>query len=74
MIGGDDYAPGVYSVMIAAGQTMVPFDIPIVDDAILEGDEDFDIVIVGARLPDRVTRGNPSRATVTIVDDDSKCN
>ena len=51
---------------------MVPFDIPIVDDSILEGSEDFDIVIIGASLPDGVRRANPSRATVTIVDDDSK--
>ena len=58
--------------MIPAGQTMVPFDIGIVNDDILEGNEEFDIVVIGATLPDRVTRGNPSRATVTIVDDDSK--
>ena len=51
---------------------MVQFDIPIVDDSILEGNEDFDIVIIGATLPNCVSRTNPFRATVTIVDDDSK--
>ena len=56
--------------MIPAGQTMVPFNIGIVDDDILEGNEDFDIVIIGATLPNRVSRGSPSRSTVTIVDDD----
>ena len=51
---------------------MFPFNIGIVDDSILEGSEDFDIVIIGATLPDGVSRGNPPRATVTIMDDDSK--
>ena len=51
---------------------MVPFDIGIVNDDILEGNEDFDIVIIGATLPNRVSRGNPSRSTVTIVDNDSE--
>ena len=72
LTGGDDYGPGIYTVVIPAGMTMVPFDISIVDDSILEGDEDFDIVIVPGTLPDDVTRGAPGRATVTIVDDDCK--
>ena len=72
LTGGDDYGPGIYSVVIPAGMTMVPFDISIVDDDILEGDENFDIVIVPGTLPDGVTRGDPGIATVTIVDDDCK--
>ena len=72
LTGGDDYGPGIYSVVIPAGMTMVPFDISIVDDSILEGDEDFDIVIVPGTLPDGVTRGDPGRATVTIADNDRK--
>ena len=51
---------------------MVPFDIPIVDDKVLEGNENFDITIVPASFPDDVTRGNPGTATVTIVDDEGK--
>ena len=51
---------------------MVPFDIPIIDDNVLEGDEFFNIVIIQGTLPDGVTRGVPGRATVTIVDDDRK--
>ena len=58
--------------MIPAGMTMAPFDIPIIDDDVLEGNEDFDIVIIQGSLPDGVTRGVPGRATVTIVDDDRK--
>ena len=72
LTGGDDYGPGIYTVVIPAGMTMVPFNISIVDDNILEGDEDFDIVIVQPTLPDGVTRGDPGRATVTIVDNDRK--
>ena len=51
---------------------MVPFDIPIVDDSALEGNEDFDIVIVPGSLPNDVTRGDPGTATVNIIDDDRK--
>jgi len=72
LTGGVDYGPGIYSVVIPAGMTMVPFDIPIFNDSILEGNEDFDIVIIQGSLPDGVTRGTPGRATVTIVDDDRK--
>ena len=49
---------------------MIPFDISIVDDNILLKDnENFDIIIVPVLLPPNVTVGNPSRATVTIIDD-----
>ena len=59
--------------MIPAGMTMAPFDIPIIIDDVLEGNEDFDIVIIPRSLPDGVTRGVPGRATVIIlVDDDRK--
>ena len=51
---------------------MVPFDIPIVDDNILEGNENFDIIIVPGSLPDGFTRGNPGTATVNIIDDGGK--
>ena len=51
---------------------MVPFDIPIADDDILEGNENFDIIIVPGSLPDDVSVGNPGRATVNIIDDDRK--
>ena len=51
---------------------MVPFNISIVDDSTLEGNEDFNIIIVPGSLPDDVTRGNPGTATVNIIDDDGK--
>ena len=70
LTGNDDYGPGPYSVTIPDGSTMVPFDISIVEDSILlEDNENFDIIIVPDSLPPNVTRGDPSRATVTIIDD-----
>ena len=69
-IGNDDYASGVYTVMIPAGSTMVSFNILIVNENKLEDNEKFDIIIVPGSLPDNVTHGNPGRATVTIFDDD----
>ena len=38
---------------------------------ILEGDENF-MLTINQTLPDGITRGTPSEATVTIVDDDRK--
>ena len=51
----------------------VTFDVPIINDNILEGSEDFALVIDQASLPDRIIRGIHGLATVTIVDDDSEC-
>ena len=70
LTGDDDYGPGPYFVTVPAGSIMVPFDISIVDDNILlEDNENFDIIIVPESLPPNVTVGNPSRATVSIIDD-----
>ena len=52
--------------------TSVPFDVPITDDNILEGNENFTLTIDLSSLPDSVTRGNPGSATVTVVDNDRK--
>ena len=58
--------------MLLAGQIDVTFDVPIINDSILEGSEDFALVIDQASLPDRIICGIPGLATVTIVDDDSE--
>ena len=68
-----DYDSGPYTVTFPIGVTMVPFDVPITDDMILEGNEDFDLIIVPGSLPNGVSRGNPNRASVTIVDNDGQC-
>ena len=66
-----DYTSGPYTVTFPAGQTTATFNIPITDDMILEGDENF-MLTINQTLPDGVTRGTPSEATVTIVDNDGK--
>ena len=67
-----DYTSGPYTVTFPAGQTTATFDVPINDDAILEGNEDFILTIDQTSLPSNITRGSPGQATVTIVDDDRK--
>ena len=67
-----DYDSGPYTVTFSAGQTTATINVPITDDMILEGDEDFMLTINETSLPDGVTRGTPGKATVTIVDDDRK--
>ena len=67
-----DYGSGPYTVTFPAGTTMVPFNVSITDDCILEGNENFTLDINPSSLPTGVTVGNPDQATVTIVDDDRK--
>ena len=53
--------------------TSVPFDIPINNDMVLEGNENFTLTIDSSSLPPTgVTVGDPDQATVTIVDVGSK--
>ena len=59
----------MYTVTFTAGVTSVPFDVPIIDDAVLEDNEKFNLVIVPRSLPKRVTRNSPGKATVIIMDD-----
>ena len=66
-----DYNSGPYTITILAGQTTATFNVPINDDDILEIDENF-MLTINSSLPDGITRGTPSEATVTIVDDDRK--
>ena len=66
-----DYTSGTYTVTFPAGVTMVAFDVPITDDMILEGNENF-MLTINQTLPYGITRGTPPEATVNIVDDDRK--
>lgn len=70
--GGSDYSIGIYAITIPAEQTSVMFDIPILDDTTIEGDEDFNLKITPRSLPHRVTLINLTRTTVTIMNDDGK--
>ena len=51
--------------------TSVPFDVPITDDVIQEGNENFTLTI-DPSLPTGIFVGSPDQATVTIVDNDGK--
>ena len=69
---GIDYHSGPYTVPVPAGQTHTTFGVPLTDDNCYEGNENFVITIHSSPLLNRVTPGNPTQATVTIVDNDSK--
>ena len=70
--GGVDYESGPYTVVIPAGETRFPFAVPITDDDVLEGNENFNLTINASSLPNCVIVTNPYQATVTIVDNDGK--
>ena len=70
--GGVDYESGPYTVIFPAGEISVLFDVPIIDDHVLEENEMFNIIINSSSLPSRVNVINPYEATVIIVDNDGK--
>jgi len=51
---------------------MMSFDVSINDDNLLEGNEDFNLIIIPQTLPQRVTRSIPGQVLVTIIDNDRK--
>ena len=51
---------------------VVTFDIPIIDDNILEENETFRVTINPDSLPLGLTLGSINETTVTIVDDECK--
>ena len=70
--GGVDYDSGPYTVTFPVGQSSVSFDVLINNDNILEDNEIFTLTIMQNALPNRVTRGSTSQATVTIVNNDGE--
>ena len=64
-----DYTSGPYTVIFPAGHTIATFDVPIINDDILEGNETFMVTIYETSLPTGITHDNPNEARVTIVDD-----
>jgi len=52
--------------------TSVSFDVPINDDNICEGNENFNLDINLSSPPDGLTVGDPGSATVTVMDDEGK--
>ena len=72
-VGGIDYnPPGPYNVIIPSGKDDVTFSVSIIDDSTREESETFNLIIDESSLPSGVTSSNPSRTTVTIMDNDSK--
>ena len=70
--GGVDYGSGPYEVTFTAGTTEASLNVSLTDDNIFERNEHFMITIDPSSLPNNVTVGDPSEATVTIVDNDGK--
>ncbi|MFL6543325.1 MAG: Calx-beta domain-containing protein [Chthoniobacterales bacterium] len=69
---GSDYISQAGTVTFASGETQKTISIPINEDSFVENDETFAVMLsspsAGAAL------GNPSKTTVTIVDDDATGN
>jgi hypothetical protein len=64
-----DYATSLGTLSWAAGEAGTKtFNIPIINDAIVEGTETFNVTLSN---PTGVSLGTPSTATVTILDDDT---
>ena len=70
---GIDYHSGPYTATFSAGTTIATFDVIINNDDMFRGARRFQLSIDPSSLPDNVTTDNINQATVTIVDDDSKC-
>ena len=68
---GENYTSQQYSVTIPAGITRTSFNVPIINDNLLEFNEKFDLINQSS-LPYNVNVGSTYQTTVTIVDDDGK--
>jgi hypothetical protein len=62
-----DYATAVGTLRFAAGEPVKTIIIPIVNDALVEGNENFTITLSGAT---GTPLGTPQTATITIADND----
>ena len=69
---GVDYNSGPYSVQFNVGVTRVSFNVSINNDNILEEDEIFNLNINSSSLTNRITIGDHSQTTVTILDNDGE--
>jgi len=63
-----DYVTSIGSVTFASGETAKTLTIPLIDDALVEGNENFTVSLTGISAGQI---GIPSTATVTILDNDS---
>jgi hypothetical protein len=63
-----DYGTAVGTVRFAVNETLKTFQIPIVNDVLVEGDETLTVNLSG---PTGATLGTTTTATVTIIDNDT---
>ncbi|MFL6209710.1 MAG: LamG-like jellyroll fold domain-containing protein [Pyrinomonadaceae bacterium] len=63
-----DFATSLDTLTFAPGQTSKTFNVPIIDDAHVEGNETFQVGLSNAT---GASLGTPATATVTIVDNDT---
>ena len=68
----EDYDSGSFLINIPANATRVPFIVLINDDNMYEGNENFTLTI--HTLSANIMVGKPAQTTVTIIDNDCKCN
>lgn len=67
-----DYSFGSNTIMFPAGMTRVVFNVSIMNDNLLEGNETFVLIISSSSIPSGVNITDPAQAVVTIVDDEGK--
>ena len=71
-IAPDDYtAVSTQTLTIRAGDTRTELTIAVADDALVEGDEQFTIMLSTGSPPAVVSLGSITTATLTITDDDT---
>ena len=69
IIAGEDYTAQTVDVHIPAGKAVSTLEVPLIDDVIVEGNEDFSVHLSTA---DSGLAVSTSAANVTIREDDSK--
>ena len=75
LTGNLDYRifPARRTVTFSAGSTRAQYSgYLVIDDALVERDETFDLIIDNSTLPNGVSLGDPCQARITIQDDDSE--
>jgi hypothetical protein len=63
-----DYSNSAGTLQFAAGETVKTFEVPIIDDATIEGPESINVTL--SSTGGGVIEGAPFRSTITILDDD----
>ena len=66
----EDYTPGTITVKFGPGDSSQTFEVPTIEDFLVEKLENFEIFKISTSAPNRVSPGSPDMVTVNIVDDD----